>query len=260
MSLKPCLASYSALRRTATTEDVRERPGPPPSIRDLRGIGGICHIPRMTRPADSLPFFFESPGPTFSIEAALMRDGHRRVVGLDEVGRGPLAGPVVACAVILDPSRIPMGLNDSKQLSLSERERLYAEILASADVAIASVSARGIDLSDIRKASLEAMRRAALSLARAPDFAIIDGRDVPPGLPCPAKAFVKGDGRSVTIAAASIVAKVTRDLMMTEASVAYPGYGFEKHSGYATAQHRVAIETLGPCPLHRMSFRPLRKD
>lgn len=189
-----------------------------------------------------------------------MRDGYARVVGLDEVGRGPLAGPVVACAVVLDPGNIPVGLNDSKQLSLTERERLYAEVLATADVAIASVSALGIDQTDIRKASLEAMRRAALSLCRRPDFAVIDGRDVPPGLPCPGKAFVKGDSRSVSIAAASVVAKVTRDRMMEAAGLVHPGYGFEKHAGYATVVHRRAIIELGPCSLHRMSFRPLRKD
>lgn len=189
-----------------------------------------------------------------------MRDGYARIVGLDEVGRGPLAGPVVACAVVLDPSNIPVGLNDSKQLSLAERERLYAEVLATADVAIASVSALGIDQTDIRKASLEAMRRATLSLCRRPDFAVIDGRDVPPGLPCPGKALVKGDSRSVSIAAASVVAKVTRDRMMEAAGLVHPGYGFEKHAGYATVVHRRAIIELGPCSLHRMSFRPLRKD
>jgi ribonuclease HII len=214
----------------------------------------------MTRPADSLPFLFDSAGPSFAIEEALMRDGYARIVGLDEVGRGPLAGPVVACAVVLDPTNIPVGLNDSKQVSVAERERLYAEVLSTAEVAIASVSALGIDQTDIRKASLEAMRRATLSLPNRPDFGVVDGRDVPAGLPCPGKAYVKGDARSVSIAAASIVAKVTRDRMMAAAALAYPGYGFEKHAGYATAVHRRAIIELGPCPLHRMSFRPLRKD
>ncbi len=128
-------------------------------------------------------------------------------------------------------------------------------MLATADVAIASVSALGIDQTDIRKASLEAMRRATLSLCRRPDFAVIDGRDVPPGLPCPGKAFVKGDSRSVSIAAASVVAKVTRDRMMEAAGLVHPGYGFEKHAGYATVVHtRRAIIELGPCSLHRMSF------
>jgi ribonuclease HII len=166
----------------------------------------------------------------------------------------------VACAVMLDPQNIPDGLNDSKKLSLSQREYLYEQILSSSHVAIASISAAGIDRTDIRKASLEAMRRATASLPMPAQFAIVDGRDVPPGLTCPGKAFVKGDARSVSIAAASIVAKVTRDRMMIAAALHYPGYGFEKHAGYPTAQHRKAIEMLGPCPIHRMSFRPLRQD
>ena len=204
---------------------------------------------------------FEPPVvPTFQFERALMRDGHGRVAGVDEAGRGPLAGPVVAAAVVLDPNRIPEGLNDSKKLSLAERERLYGEILDSADVAIASMSARSIDRSDIRKASLEAMRRAVASLPQKAGFVLIDGRDVPPGLSCLGRALVKGDGRSVSIAAASIIAKVTRDRMMESAGLLYSAYGFEQHAGYATAQHRRAIETAGPCPIHRMSFRPLRQD
>ena len=215
----------------------------------------------MTLLADSLPLMEIEPVPTFRFEEGLMRDGYRLVAGIDEVGRGPLAGPVVACAVVLDPDNIPEGLNDSKQLTLLQREMLYELILASAvDIAVSSVSALEIDRTDIRKASLEAMRRAAHSLHCQPHFAIIDGRDVAPGLPCPGKAIVKGDARSVSIAAASIVAKVTRDRMMVAAGNRYPGYGFEFHAGYATAFHRKAIIGLGPCAIHRMSFRPLRKD
>ena len=190
-----------------------------------------------------------------------MREGYRVIAGLDEVGRGPLAGPVVACAVVLDPANIPEGLNDSKRLTLARREALHEAILATAlGVAVCSVSAAEIDRTDIRKASLEAMRRAANSLHCQPHFALIDGRDVPPGLPCPGKALVKGDARCVSIAAASIVAKVTRDRMMAFASLHYPGYGFEQHAGYATAQHRKAIQALGPCAIHRMSFRPLKAE
>lgn len=215
----------------------------------------------MTLLADSL--LFEEPElvPTYRYEEGLMRDGYRHVAGIDEVGRGPLAGPVVASAVVLDPRNVPDGLNDSKKLTAAERERLFELILDCAlDVSIASVSALEIDRTDIRKASLEAMRRAAQSLHCRPHFAIMDGRDVAPGLPCPGKAIVKGDARSLSIAAASIVAKVTRDRMMVAASMRYPGYGFEVHAGYATAFHRQAIERLGPCTIHRMSFRPLRKD
>jgi ribonuclease HII len=215
----------------------------------------------MTILADSLPLIEIEPVPTFRFEDGLMRDGYRFVAGIDEVGRGPLAGPVVASAVILDPQNLPDGLNDSKQLTTQRREELYEQILATAlDVAISSVSAPEIDRTDIRKASLEAMRRAAQSLHCRPHFAIIDGRDVAPGLPCPGKAIVKGDARSYSIAAASIVAKVTRDRMMASAGVRYPGYGFEFHAGYATEFHRKAIIGLGPCVLHRMSFRPLKRD
>jgi ribonuclease HII len=190
-----------------------------------------------------------------------MRDGYRLVAGIDEVGRGPLAGPVVACAVVLDPQNIPDGLNDSKQLTQQRREELYELILATAlDVSISSVSALEIDRTDILKASLEAMRRATHSLHCRPHFALIDGRDVAPGLPCPGKAIIKGDGRSFSIAAASIVAKVTRDRMMVAAGNRYPGYGFEFHAGYATEFHRKAIDERGPCAIHRMTFRPLRKD
>ena len=215
----------------------------------------------MTHLVDSLPLLEIEPVPTFRFEEGLMRDGYQLVAGIDEVGRGPLAGPVVACAVVLDPRNIPEGLNDSKQLTLAQREALYELILdCAADVAISSVSALEIDRTDIRKASLEAMRRAVHSLHCRPHFAIIDGRDVAPGLPCPGKAIVKGDARSFSIAAASIVAKVTRDRMMVAAGHRYPGYGFEFHAGYATEFHRKAISGLGPCAIHRMTFRPLRKD
>lgn len=215
----------------------------------------------MTHLADSLPLPEIELVPTFRFEEGLMRDGYRLVAGIDEVGRGPLAGPVVASAVVLDPQNIPDGLNDSKQLTQAQREMLYDAILATAlDVAIASVSAPEIDRTDIRKASLEAMRRATQSLHCRPSFAIIDGRDVAPGLPCPGKALVGGDGRSFSIAAASIVAKVTRDRMMIAAGLRYPGYGFEFHAGYATEFHRKAIDGLGPCAIHRLSFRPFRKD
>jgi ribonuclease HII len=211
-------------------------------------------------PPDS-PFLFETAcGPDFSFELAARREGHWPVAGTDEAGRGPLAGPVVAAAVILDPDDIPDGLNDSKQLSAVRREELFEMILSSSIVAIASSGAGRIDGTDIRKASLDAMRRAVLGLSLRPQFVLTDGRDVPAGLPCPGKAVVKGDARSLSIAAASIVAKVARDRMMVRADPVFPAYGFAVHAGYATARHRNAIESAGPCPLHRMSFRPLRQD
>jgi ribonuclease HII len=166
---------------------------------------------------------------------------------------------VVAAAVILDPKRIPEGLNDSKQLSARRREELFEQILATATVSIASSSARRIDETDIRKASLDAMRRAICGLSIQASYVLTDGLDVPPGLDCPGQAVVKGDARSVSIAAASIVAKVTRDRMMTRADLIFPVYGFAAHAGYGTAKHRAGIDSHGPCPLHRMTFRPLRR-
>lgn len=198
--------------------------------------------------------------PDFALELSARSAGHWPVAGADEAGRGPLAGPVVAAAVILDPDRIPDGLNDSKQLSLQKREALFEQILATATVSIASSSAGRIDITDIRKASLDAMRRAVIGLSLPACYVLTDGLDVPPGLPCPGKAVVKGDARSLSIAAASIIAKVTRDRMMVRAHTVFPAYGFSMHVGYGTAQHRRGIEEHGPCRLHRMSFRPLRKD
>ncbi len=181
------------------------------------------------------------------------------MAGADEAGRGPLAGPVVAAAVILNPDAIPTGLNDSKLLTAEQRETLFEEILATATVSIASSSSARIDTTDILKASLDAMRRAVHGLEVAARIVLVDGRDVPPGLSCHAKAIVKGDSRSVSIAAASIVAKVTRDRMMARADATFPLYGFAHHAGYATVKHRTAIESHGPCSLHRMSFRPFRQ-
>lgn len=189
-----------------------------------------------------------------------MSRGQWPVAGLDEAGRGPLAGPVVAAAVVLDPARIPSGLDDSKRLTHPQREDLFHEILGSAlGIAMASVCAEGIDRSDIRKASLEAMRRALCGLPLAPKLALADGRDVPPGLPCPGEALVKGDQRSQSIAAASIVAKVMRDRMMTGCGRTDARYGFEVHMGYATARHRAAITAHGAVARwHRISFAPFR--
>ncbi len=197
--------------------------------------------------------------PDFRLELKARKAGHWPVAGADEAGRGPLAGPVVAAAVILDPKRIPDGLNDSKQLSAQRREELFEQILATAAVAIASSSSRRIDETDIRKASLDAMRRAILSLSIPASYVLTDGLDVPPGLECPGQAVVKGDARSVSIAAASIVAKVTRDRMMTRADLIFPAYGFAAHAGYGTARHRAGIDSHGPCPLHRMSFGRLKQ-
>jgi ribonuclease HII len=207
------------------------------------------------------PYDFDlTNGPDFETELALKALGIWPIAGTDEAGRGPLAGPVVAAAVILDADNIPDGLNDSKKLSVKKRDLLFDQIMATAHVAISSNSARHIDQSDIRKASLDAMRRSLEALAVKAEYLLVDGRDIPQGLTIKATAMIKGDARSISIAAASIIAKVTRDRMMQRAGLVYPEYGFEKHAGYGTQHHRDAIAKFGPCPIHRMSFRPLRQD
>lgn len=189
-----------------------------------------------------------------------MARGMRFVAGLDEAGRGPLAGPVVAAAVILHANDIPEGLDDSKRLTERRREALFDIIMEKAVcVSVCSRSAESIDRSNIRAASLEAMTRAVRALAVPADHALADGRDVPPGLPCPGEALVKGDQRSVSIAAASIVAKVTRDRMLRCCDKANPAYGFGGHKGYGSATHRAAIEARGGMArIHRYSFSPLK--
>ena len=198
--------------------------------------------------------------PDRSREVALTATGLIRIAGIDEAGRGPLAGPVVAAAVVFRDGGHPHGIDDSKQLTRDERERLFAAIMAVGEVAIASASAAEIDRFNIRGATLLAMRRALVALPTLPCHALIDGRDVPPDLNCDATAVVGGDGLSASIAAASILAKVTRDRMMQRACARFPAYGFSRHMGYGTPEHLGAIARHGPCPLHRMSFRPLRQD
>lgn len=210
-------------------------------------------------PADSLLFDDLPRRPDFSAEMRLIASGVWPVAGVDEAGRGPLAGPVVAAAVILDPQALPDGLDDSKKLPAKRRAVLFDIILSCAHVSIASASAASIDGTDIRKASLDAMRRAVTGLPVAPIAALIDGRDIPEGLGCRGEALVAGDARSLSIAAASIVAKVTRDRIMARSATSYPMFGFEAHAGYATAAHRAAIALHGPCPLHRRSFRPCKE-
>jgi ribonuclease HII len=197
-------------------------------------------------------------GPTYKNERALIAQGRLFVAGVDEVGRGPLAGPVGVGAVILDPDDLPKGLNDSKVLTAARREELAQAIYAKAiAVALAFASVEEIDRLNIRGATLLAMRRAVAALSVRPDYALIDGRDTPPGLLCPAHPIIGGDGLSLSIAAASIVAKVARDALMTRLDAVHPGYGFARHAGYATREHAAALTRLGPCPLHRRSFKPV---
>ena len=198
------------------------------------------------------------PGPHFKMEASLRRRGLWPVAGVDEVGRGPLAGPVAAAAVILDPRNIPPGLDDSKVLSAKAREAAYELIMESAlAVSIAYASAAEIDATDIRKASLAVMSRAVHALSLAPAHVLVDGRDLP-DLICPGQAIIKGDATSLSIAAASIVAKVVRDRLMSHvATVVHPAFGFERNAGYSTQQHFQALAAHGPTPYHRLSFAPL---
>jgi ribonuclease HII len=217
----------------------------------------------MTRRISDSPFLFDLPlKPDFSAEARLLAAGCKFVAGTDEAGRGPLAGPVVAAAVILKPDDLPDGIDDSKRLSKAARDRAFEEVMRkSAAIAFASASAEEIDTLNILRASLLAMSRAALALCLTPDHVIADGRDIPPGLACPASALVKGDQRALSIAAASIVAKVMRDRMMARAHLDFPAYGFKSNQGYGSAAHMAAIDEHGPATrLHRYSFAPIRKQ
>ena len=196
--------------------------------------------------------------PDFMLEAELIDQGVTPIAGVDEVGCGPLAGPVCAAAVILDPASVPQGIADSKSLSAAARERAFAAIIESAlAVGLAFVTAKQIDETDIRKAALKAMAQAVEALGLAPAFALIDGRDLPP-LSCPARAVVKGDALSQSIAAASIVAKVARDATMRDLARIHGEYGFATNMGYGSAQHLEAIARLGPTYFHRLSFSPFK--
>ncbi len=186
-----------------------------------------------------------------------MDRGFARIAGVDEVGRGPLAGPVTACAVVLDMSRIPEGLNDSKKLSAKRRESLAEAILACAEVSVASASVEEIDELNILRASHLAMERAVAGLLTPPDHCLIDGNLIPKGLTVSAEAIVKGDSKSVSISAASIVAKIRRDYVMSALAQQYPGYGWEKNAGYPSKSHRQALQNLGVTPHHRRSFKPV---
>ena len=196
-------------------------------------------------------------GPDYEFERALHAQGHLRVAGVDEVGRGPLAGPVTAAAVVLDPKCIPEGLNDSKKLTKRARERLNIELMACAEVSIAHASVEEIDELNILRASHLAMTRALAGLAVPADYALIDGNMLPRDLTLPAQAVIKGDARSVSISAASIVAKICRDCVMLSLAQQHPGYGWETNAGYGSKSHMLALQNLGITPHHRRSFKPI---
>lgn len=184
--------------------------------------------------------------------------GFSALAGVDEVGRGPLAGPVVAAAVVLDSTNGWDGLDDSKVMTPENRGVLYARVLERARaVRWAVMGSRRVDRLNVRGASLAAMRQAVAGLAVAPELVIVDGNDVIPGLACRQLAIVDGDARLLSIAAASVVAKVVRDRIMQRLDAVWPGYGFARHKGYGTPEHLDALARLGPCPIHRYSFSPV---
>lgn len=195
--------------------------------------------------------------PDYTLEQSISARGYLRVAGVDEVGRGPLAGPVTAAAVILDPNHIPEGLNDSKKLTAAKRDALMAALLEQAEVSVAHASVEEIDEINILRASHLAMERALAGLLRPADFALIDGNMIPRGLTLPAEALVKGDARSLSIAAASIAAKTARDRIMVDLAQQFPGYGWENNAGYPTPAHKAALQDLGVTPHHRRSFKPV---
>ena len=203
-----------------------------------------------------LPVFERQMGPDFSFERALITDGVSGIAGVDEVGRGPLAGPVVAAAVILDPANIPDGLNDSKKLSAKKRDVLFDIIQDSARFCIAEASVQEIDALNIYHASHLAMCRAVAGLA-AVGHVLVDGNKIPKELIYPATAIVKGDGKSCSIAAASILAKVTRDRQMAVLAQQFPAYNWGKNVGYPTREHISALEQHGVTPHHRRTYKPV---
>lgn len=195
--------------------------------------------------------------PSLDIERDTQAGGVLHIAGVDEVGRGPLAGPVTAAAVILDFDRVPDGIRDSKLLSRPRREKIYAAILETAEVSVAHASVAEIDDINILQATLLAMTRALESLKTTPDLALVDGQRLPKSLPCPGRSIIKGDAICMSIAAASIVAKVTRDRLMWDLAQHYPGYGWETNAGYGSKSHMAALKKLGASPHHRRSFKPI---
>lgn len=195
---------------------------------------------------------------TFELETVELAIHGGPIAGVDEAGRGPLAGPVVAAAVVLDPSNIPDGIADSKMLEPDVRRALYRDIVATAHVGIGMADVDRIDRDNILNASLFAMARAVAGLSCKPRLVLVDGNKVPPRLPCLGRAIVKGDAKCLSIAAASIVAKVTRDTIMIELARAYPDFGFDRHKGYSTPEHHAAIDRYGITPHHRRSFKTVQ--
>lgn len=192
--------------------------------------------------------------PDYSFELAARDAGYRHVCGIDEAGRGPLSGPVVAAACVLEPGTEIPGLNDSKKLTPKKRDLLYDLVIERAtDFAVGFATPEEVDSINILNATMLAMRRAIAALKESADYALVDGNCIR-DYPIPARAIIKGDSLSMSVAAASILAKVTRDRLCLEDDRQYPMYGFAKHKGYGTAEHIAALRTYGPCPIHRKTF------
>jgi ribonuclease HII len=211
----------------------------------LRPSGSV-DLPRPPRPV-----------PDFALERSALASGMRHVAGIDEAGRGPWAGPVVAAAVILDPDAVPEGLDDSKALTARRRAELLETLERTARIGIGVSTVREIEEINILRASLLAMRRALTALGVVPCIALVDGNQLPPDIDCNARAIVGGDARSASIAAASIVAKVTRDRIMVALAQHFPGYGWNTNMGYGTSEHRSGLEAHGVTQHHRRTFLPI---
>jgi len=201
----------------------------------------------------------KTPNDLLALESNLWKQGFRTLAGVDEVGRGPLAGPVVAACVVFPQNFLLSGVNDSKKLTSTKREKLFDQILRNAqEVGIGIVGERTIDRMNILNASLKAMWKAVNQLRNLPEFILVDGNQKIPNLLLPQMPVVKGDSQSLSIAAASIVAKVTRDRIMLKYHRKYPEFAFAEHKGYATKAHVEALKTFGPCQIHRKSFKPVK--
>ncbi len=200
--------------------------------------------------------------PDFALEDQLRAEGFGVICGIDEAGRGPWAGPVTAAAVVLEPERLPLGLlaqlDDSKKMKTEKRQSVYTAMQGHVAFGVGQASVEEIDRLNILQATFLAMQRAVEALPVGADFALVDGNKLP-SLPCPARPIIKGDGKSFSIAAASIIAKVSRDQVMSELAQQYPGYGWERNAGYGTAAHQQALARLGVTPAHRKSYAPIRK-
>jgi ribonuclease HII len=199
----------------------------------------------------------QTMGPDFEMEKAAYRNGRLRVAGVDEVGRGPLAGPVTAAAVVLNPEAIPEGLNDSKQLSKKRREALADTLVTCADISVGHASVEEIEALNILRASHLAMLRAVAGLQNPPDHVLVDGSMVPHGINLSVEPVIKGDTRCLSISAASIVAKIARDRIMVDLAQQHPGYGWETNMGYGSKSHMTALQNLGVTPHHRRTFKPV---